>query len=206
MSRHYGPPGWWPAETPFEVIVGAILTQNTAWSRVVPAIANLRREGRLDPHRLVELPEADLVELLRPAGTYRVKARYLRAVTGWLVRFFDGDVARALAGETLAKRAELLALPGVGRETADSILLYAGDHPIFVVDAYTRRIFSRYGLLGGQEDYDAIREWFEARLPKEAPLLNDLHAWIVNVGKDFCRPRRPRCADCPLTACRGRLR
>jgi endonuclease-3 related protein len=198
MAGHFGPLGWWPARSPFEVVVGAVLTQNTAWSRVVLAIGNLEREGLLDPHRLLARSEADLVLLLRPAGTYRVKAVYLREVTGWLVHRYGGDPVRALAGDTLRKRAELLALRGVGCETADSILLYAGGHPIFVVDAYTRRVFSRHGLLGGREDYDRIREWFEARLPRDAALYNEFHAGIVNVGKEFCRPRRPRCADCPL--------
>ncbi len=198
LLDHFGPLGWWPGESPFEVMVGAVLTQNTAWSRVEPAIENLRREGLLEARRLRAVSRERLVKLIRPAGTYRVKARYLRAMLDWLVERYGGDVERALAGETAAKRAELLSLPGIGRETADSILLYAGGHPVFVVDAYTRRIFSRHGLLRGDEDYDRIRERFEAGLPRSAPVLNELHAQIVNVGKEYCRPRKPRCGDCPL--------
>ena len=144
------------------------------------------------------MSESDLAELIRPAGTFRVKARYLKALVGWLATRYDGDLAAALRGDTIPKRRELLALPGVGPETADSILLYAGGHPIFVVDAYTRRVFGRHGLVNARAPYDAIREWFEANLPPGAPVRNDLHAWIVSVGKDHCRPRRPRCSTCPL--------
>lgn len=198
MLAAYGPLDWWPAEGPFEVVVGAVLTQNTAWTRVEAAIDNLRREDLLDARRLHAVPDERLVELIRPAGTFRVKGRYLRAVLDWLVGEYGGDVAAALAGDTRAKREELLALNGVGRETADSILLYAGGHPIFVVDAYTRRIFGRHGFLDPREDYDAIRDWFEERLPADPAVMNELHAQIVITGKDHCRPRRPRCSECPL--------
>jgi endonuclease-3 related protein len=198
MLEHYGPLHWWPAESPFEVVVGAILTQNTAWTRVEMAIGNLREADLLDPKRLHAIPAARLMDLIRPAGTFRLKAGYLRAVLEWLVDWYDGDVDSALAGETLSKRKELLALRGVGRETADSILCYAGGHPIFVVNAYTRRIAARHGWLDGTEDYDAVREWFEARLPADAAVLNEFHAQIVNVGKDFCGARTPRCDGCPL--------
>jgi endonuclease-3 related protein len=198
MLDHFGPLEWWPGETPFEIVVGAILTQNTAWSRVEVAIGRLRDAGRLDAHRLAEVSREELEELIRPAGTFRVKAGYLEGVLDWLIDGYGGDVELALAGDTMAKRAELLSLRGVGRETADSILCYAGGHPIFVVDAYTRRIASRHGWLSGDEAYDEVREWFEARLPKEAAVLSEMHAEIVNVGKDFCRPRTPRCERCPL--------
>jgi endonuclease-3 related protein len=198
MLDHYGPLRWWPGETPFEVMVGAILTQNTAWRRVVPAISNLRNRGLLEPATLHALPEPELAEAIRPAGTFRVKARYLKTLAEWLVAAHGGDAAEALRGETMTKRRELLSLRGIGRETADSILLYAGGHAIFVVDAYTRRILSRHGFVAGDEDYDVIRAWLTERVPATAPLLNELHAQIVNVGKDFCRPRNPRCAACPL--------
>jgi endonuclease-3 related protein len=198
MLEHFGPLHWWPGESAFEVVVGAVLTQNTAWTRVTEAIDNLRTADRLDARRLALLPLPELEELIRPAGTFRVKARYLKNVLDWLVGGYDGDVAAALAGDTMARRAELLAIVGVGRETADSILCYAGNHPILVVDAYTRRILSRHGLIGGREDYDAIREWCEARLPRDPAVLNEFHAQVVNVGKDHCRSRRPRCSGCPL--------
>ena len=199
MSEHFGPLSWWPARTPFEVMVGAILTQNTAWRRVVPAIEALDEAGALDPRAMDGLPQARLADLVRPAGTFRVKARYLEGLVRWLVGEYGGDVGRALEGDTLGKRKELLALAGVGRETADSILLYAGGHAIFVVDAYTRRILSRHGPLDGAEPYDEIREWFEAGLPADPAVLNELHAQIVNVGKDYCRPKAPVCSECPLS-------
>jgi endonuclease-3 related protein len=198
MQEHYGALQWWPGETPFEVMVGAILTQNTAWTRVEVAIENIRSADLLDPKRLRAISRERLSELIRPSGTFRVKAAYLRSLLDWLVTWYDGDVASALAGETMSKREELLAIKGVGRETADSILCYAGGHAIFVVDAYTRRIAARHGWLDGTEDYDTVREWFEERLPNDAPTLNEHHAQIVNVGKDFCHARTPRCEGCPL--------
>lgn len=198
MLRHFGPLGWWPGDSPFEVIVGAILTQNTAWTRVVPAIDNLRRAGLLSPDLLHASADQRIAQLIRPSGTFRVKTRYLRAVLDWLVGNYRGDVEAALAGDTPAKRKELLSLRGVGRETADSILLYAGGHRIFVVDAYTRRVFGRHGCFDPDLNYDAVREWFEARLPEDAGVYNEMHAQIVCVGKEYCRPRRPRCEDCPL--------
>jgi len=193
-----GPLDWWPGESPFEIVVGAILTQNTAWTRVEEAIANLRAADLLDATRLAAVPQDDLERLIRPAGTFRIKAGYLQNVLDWLVDGYGGDVRAALDGDTQSKRAELLALKGVGRETADSILCYAGGHPIFVVDAYTRRILRRHGPLSGDEPYDVIREWFEARLPRDPAVLNEVHAQIVVIGKDRCRPRRPRCETCPL--------
>ncbi|MHC4470609.1 MAG: endonuclease III domain-containing protein [Planctomycetota bacterium] len=198
MLAHLGPQNWWPGESPFEVVVGAVLTQNTAWSRVVLALENLRREGLLDARSLNAVPEDHLATLLRPAGTYRRKAGYLRELLRWLVDGHDGSVERALDGDTASRREELLRLRGIGRETADSILLYAGGHPVFVVDAYTRRIFSRHGMIDPASDYDAIRAWFMERLPRDAALVNELHAQIVAVGKAHCRPRSPRCSECPL--------
>lgn len=198
MLEHVGRLHWWPAESPFEIVVGAILTQNTAWTRVEEAMTNLRAADLLDANRLADLPREELEDLIRPAGTFRIKAGYLGNVLDWLTGRYGGDVERALAGDTMEKRAELLAQNGVGRETADSILCYAGGHAIFVVDAYTRRILRRHGPLEGDEPYDTIREWFEARLPRDAGVLNEVHAQIVVIGKDWCRPRRPRCETCPL--------
>jgi len=198
MLDRFGPLDWWPAKSPFEVVVGAVLTQNTAWTRVEDAIANLRDADLLDAKRLADVAREDLEDLIRPAGTFRVKAGYIGNVLDWLVTGYGGDVEAALRGDTMEKRAELLALSGVGPETADSILCYAGGHAIFVVDAYTRRILSRHGLMSGREAYDVVREWCEARLPRDSAALNEFHAQIVIVGKDFCRPRRPRCSECPL--------
>jgi endonuclease-3 related protein len=199
LLEHFGPLHWWPGESPFEVLVGAVLTQNTAWSRVVPAIENLRREGLLGARALRAVEQRRLEELIRPAGTHRVKAAYLRSVLDWLVERYGGSVERALEGETRAKREELLAIRGVGRETADCFLLYAGGHPVFVVDAYTRRVLSRHGLIEADRAYDDLRIELEARLPREAAVLNEMHAQIVTVGKHFCRPRSPRCSACPLS-------
>lgn len=198
LLHRYGPLGWWPATSPLEVCVGAVLTQNTAWSNVERALRNLRAAGVLgDARAMLAAPEARLSEWIRPAGTFRVKARRLRALLEWIVDRGDGDPAAALRGDPLSLREDLLSVHGVGRETADSILLYAGGHPVFVVDAYTRRVAGRHGWTDPTADYDALRSWFEGRLPREAPLYNQLHAEIVMAGKDHCRPS-PRCASCPL--------
>ncbi len=197
LRARYGPLHWWPAETPFEVCVGAVLTQNTAWSNVEKALAALRAAGLLeDPRAMLALPERRLAALLRPAGYFRVKARRLRALLRWLLDR-GGDAAAALRGDPARLREDLLGVHGVGRETADSILLYAGGHPVFVVDAYTRRVLGRHALFDPAADYDAIRAWFEANLPRDAALFNQFHAEIVVAGKDHCRPR-PRCEGCPL--------
>lgn len=192
-----GPQGWWPGETPFEMAVGAVLTQNTAWVNVERAIANLRAAGALEPHALLALPPERLALLLRPAGYFNVKARRLRALVEFLVRETGGEVAALAAREPAELRLRLLEVPGVGRETADSILLYALGRPVFVVDAYTRRIFGRLGLLDGGADYDRIRGLFERALPREEALFNDYHAQLVAHGKETCRPR-PRCGECVL--------
>ncbi len=191
-----GHQGWWPGDTPYEVVVGAVLTQNTAWANVERAIANLVTAGALDPHRIAALDHDALAALIRPAGYFNVKARRLRAVNDFLLQEADGDVSSLGRGqETEALRARLLRIPGVGRETADSILLYALGRPVFVVDAYTRRLFGRMGLLDPGADYDEIRAFFERRLPRDADLFNDYHAQVVIHGKETCRPR-PRCAGC----------
>ena len=198
LLRRYGPLGWWPAATPLEVCVGAVLTQNTAWGNVERALANLRAAGVLaDARAMLALPRARLEGLLRPAGFFRVKARRLRALLRWIVRRGDGDPAAALRGEPAALREDLLRVHGVGRETADSVLLYAGGLPVFVVDAYTRRVLGRHGWADPGADYDALRALFEGALPRDPDLYNQFHAEVVNVGKDRCRPA-PLCAGCPL--------
>jgi endonuclease III related protein len=196
-ARGHG--GWWPAAHAFEVCVGAILVQNTAWTNVEKALAALRHDELLSFEALQALPQERLASLIRPAGCYNVKARRLRAFLDFLGAEYGGRV-EAMAGEDAAAvRLKLLSVPGIGRETADSIALYAAGLPLFVVDAYTRRVFSRLGLLEGDEDYDAIQRFFMDRLPREAALFNDYHAQIVHLAKDFCRPR-PLCAECPLAA------
>jgi endonuclease III related protein len=198
LSRNLGPMHWWPARTPFEVIVGAILTQNTAWSNVERAIDNLRRARLLTPRAMARVPRARLARLVRPSGYFRQKARKLKAFLRFLDQEYGGSLAQMFRTPTVELRERLLAVHGIGRETADSILLYAGGHAIFVVDAYTHRILGRHGLSEGKPDYEGVRSLVEASLPREASAYNEFHALLVNVGKNWCRARQPRCATCPL--------
>ncbi len=203
MHARLGHQHWWPGETPFEVCVGAILTQNTAWSNVERAIANLKSANVLAPARLHALTEARLAELIRPAGYFNVKARRLRSFLRVLVEECQSDLRELFAGDTRIVRDRLLSINGIGPETADSMLLYAGGHRSFVVDAYTKRIFGRHGWSAADADYPAVKQLCEQALsqkPAEARLdyWQDYHAQLVMVGKHFCRPRALRCAECPL--------
>ena len=197
LFDHYGPREWWPAETPFEVVVGAILTQNTAWRNVEKAITNLKQLGPLTPEALFRLPEETLAEAIRPSGYYRQKGKRLRNFLGMLSDRFECrlDALFDLPTETL--REELLALSGIGPETADSILLYAAGRPVFVIDTYTIRILSRHELLPEETSYAEAQQWVTDHLPEDVQLFNEFHALLVNVGKDFCSPR-PKCSGCPL--------
>lgn len=192
LLARFGPRHWWPARTPFEVAVGAVLTQNTAWVNVERAIANLQGAHLLSPRRLLALPTPRLARLIRPAGYFNLKAKRLKAMVAWWVSGTEG--ARHLA--TL--RRELLAVYGVGPETADSILLYALKRPIFVIDAYTQRIFARHGWVSWGADYETLQRLFMSTLPPDVPLYNEYHALLVELGKTLCLKRRPRCAQCPL--------
>jgi len=201
----YGPQHWWPAETAFEVIVGAILTQSAAWANVEKAIANLRGAGALSPEGLRRLNESQLAALIRPSGYFNAKARKLKAFIALLDGRFGGDLDRLLAAPAAELRSLLLTTHGIGPETADSVLLYAAGRPLFVVDAYTRRLFSRLGLSPGlsrvegpaREDYAAWQALLMEHLPHDAALFNEYHALIVRHGKELCR-RRPLCSSCPL--------
>lgn len=198
MLEALGPSHWWPGETPFEVAVGAILTQNTSWSNTARAIANLRAAGALTPTALAALPDTRLAELIRPAGYFRLKAARLKSFLRFL-RDEAGLSMAALDGKGLATlRPKLLEVKGVGPETADSILLYALGQPSFVVDAYTRRILSRHGMIPEDAGYDEMRDLFMGALDPDPALYNEYHALLVRVGKDFCRPKAPHCAACPL--------
>ncbi len=197
MYKALGPQHWWPAETPTEVIIGAILTQNTAWRNVERAIENLKRANALDWKRLYGLPFEDLAELIRPAGTFNVKARRLKSFIQWFHDRFDLDLDRMFEMPVSSLREELLEVSGIGRETADAILLYAGQMPSFVVDAYTARILYRHNLIDRSADYDEIKELFESNLPDDVQLFNEYHALLVDVGKKHCRPKA-RCEGCPL--------
>jgi endonuclease-3 related protein len=198
LKARFGPQRWWPAETPFEVVVGAILTQNTSWSNVERAIANLKVAGALAPAMICRLAINELEQLIRPTGFFRQKAVRLHHLAKILVDRYGGDVAQLCAGPLDQARGRLLALPGIGPETADAILLYAGQRPSFVVDAYTRRIFTRLGMLSSSEGYQSIRARFLIALPQDVPLFNEYHALIVTLAKGHCRKQRPECATCPL--------
>ena len=197
MYKAFGPQHWWPGDTSTEVIIGAILTQNTSWRNVERAIDNLKRARALDWKRLHELPFEELAGLIRPAGTFNVKARRLKSFIEWFRRRFDLDLDRMFACSLSSLREELLEVRGIGRETADAILLYAGQKPSFVVDAYTARILFRHHLIDRSADYEEIKDLFESNLPDDVQLFNEYHALLVNVGKHHCRPKA-RCEGCPL--------
>jgi endonuclease-3 related protein len=197
LAGAYGPQHWWPAKTATEVVVGAILTQNTAWGNVERAIARLREARCLTFTALRDIGEAELAELIRSSGTYRVKARRLKAFVEALWRDHGGSLAGMLAGEVEEARRRLLAVKGVGAETADAILLYAGERASFVVDAYTMRILRRHFVIDGGADYESTRALFHRGLPEDAKLFNEYHALLVQVGKRHCR-KRAACAGCPL--------
>ncbi len=193
----FGPQHWWPGESPLEVLIGAVLVQNTSWKNVERAIANLRRDGLMDPHTLDRLPQEEIEELVRPAGYYRVKARRLRNLIRFLVERYDGSLDAMFATPLGTLREELLSINGVGPETADSILLYAGGLPKFVVDAYTHRVFARHGWVPFDTDYHQLQEHFESGLEEDAPMWNEYHALLVRVGNVHCRAK-PKCEGCPL--------
>ena len=197
----YGDQQWWPGDTPFEVMVGAVLTQNTAWGNVEKVIANLKAAGALSPEVMLALPDAELAELVRPSGYFNIKARRLKNFCRFLL---EAGGEAALAGlSTPALRAAVLAVNGVGPETCDDILLYAFDRPVFVIDAYTRRLLQRYGLATGKESYEALREGFEAALGPDVGLFQQYHALVVQHAKVSCA-NRPRCPACCLEeVCEG---
>jgi endonuclease-3 related protein len=194
----FGPQQWWPGDSPFEVMVGAVLVQNTAWRNVERAIANLREENLMDPLRLFALPVDELAELIRPAGYYQLKARRLRNLLQLVVQSYAGSLDKMFATELAALREQLLGVHGIGPETADAILLYAGGLPTFVVDTYAHRVLVRHGWIGDDASYDEIKELFEASLPADQALYNEYHALLVRVGKDYCKRSQPRCDACPL--------
>ena len=183
MLAGLGPSHWWPGETPFEISLGAILTQNTAWTNVEKALHNLRSENLLHPPALYELPEQALAELIRPAGFFRIKARRVRNFLHFLHETCDLDMEELRSRDMSTLRARLLNISGIGPETADSILLYALDFPSFVVDAYTRRILNRHGLVPEDIGYEELRDYFMDVLPADTPLFNEFHALLVRVGK-----------------------
>lgn len=197
LFRHFGPQHWWPGETEFEIITGAILTQNTSWSNVEKAIKNLREGNYLSADKLYNLEINKLAELIRPAGYYNIKAKRLKNFLSWLFCNYDGRLANLKRLSVDRLREELLAIKGIGPETADSILLYAFDKEIFVIDAYTARITIRHQLIEPEADYGQLQDLFKSNLPADVKLFNEYHALLVRVGKEFCRTKA-RCDNCPL--------
>lgn len=198
MMEALGPSHWWPAEDPFEVCLGAILTQNTNWANVDRALWNLRQAGLLDPEKLSNQDDDRVADLIRPAGYFRVKTRRLKNFLFFLRTEARYDLEALKRQDQDVLRARLLTVNGIGPETADSILLYALHRPTFVVDAYTLRIMSRHGLVSDSTGYERLRSFFMDALPHEVPLFNEYHALLVRVGKRWCRKKSGLCSECPL--------
>lgn len=204
LYRTFGPQHWWPAKTEFEIIVGAILTQQTTWKNVEKAIKNLRKNKLLTIKSLANAPLKKIEELVQPAGYYHQKSKRLKEISTYFLRKYQGNLNNFFKKGTKSLREELLILRGVGKETADSILLYAGEKRIFVVDAYTRRILKRANLFA-ENDYDKIRMFFEDNLPKDIKIYQEFHALLVKLGKEFCK-KKPLCKLCPLyKLCPGKV-
>ena len=200
----FGPQHWWPAKTRFEIIVGAILTQQTTWENVEKAIKNLQEKHLLTIESLANTPLKKIEKLVQPAGYYHQKSKRLKEISTYFLRKYQGNLNKLFKNNTKSLREELLTLPGIGEETADSILLYAGEKRIFVVDAYTRRILSRLGLLPAG-DYDRIRMFFEDNLPGDIKIYQEFHALLVKLGKEFCK-KKPLCQICPLGTVKNKMK
>lgn len=198
LMDNYGPQHWWPADGPFEVIVGAILTQSAAWNNVERAINNLKRAGALSPTLLRQLTRDEIGRLIYPSGYYNAKAFKLKSLANWLGEKYRDNLDRLFAGSTESLRQQLLSLHGIGQETADSIILYAANKPVFVIDAYTRRIISRIGLAPERNSYAWFQRLFMDNLPLDARLFNEYHALLVHLAKQACLRRDPVCSQCCL--------
>lgn len=199
LYKAYGPQDWWPAKTRFEVIVGAILTQNTAWTNVEKAIKNLKGADLLLPEKIRNTSDKKLARLIRPAGYYNIKAKRLKNFISFLYSGYGGSLLKLSSEKSDKLKIALLGVNGIGPETCDSIMLYALNKKIFVVDAYTKRIFSRHGFFKESSDYHAVQKYFMDNLPASVRLYNEFHALIVRLGKEFCRTK-PNCRSCPLTS------
>jgi endonuclease-3 related protein len=199
LSHAFGPQHWWPGDTPFEIAVGAILTQNTNWGNVEKAIQNLKNRDALSVRVIYEMPVKELAELIRPAGYFNVKAQRLKSFINFLMCDYHGSMKRMKTEEFQQMRVKLLAVNGIGPETADSILLYALQKPVFVIDAYTKRVLSRHCILDNGRSYDEFQALFHAILKKDERLFNEYHALFVKLGKTFCRKSKSLCDTCPLS-------
>ena len=197
MTAYYGPLNWWPAETAYEVCIGAILTQNTAWTNVEKAISALKGAEVLSQKSLMQIDRSELAGLIRPSGFFNIKSERIKSFVQWLDSRFNGSLDEMFAGDWLELRSELLKVKGVGPETCDAILLYAGHKPSFVVDSYTKRLFHRLGLLDGKESYEETRTIFMTNLTADVGVYNEYHAVIVEHCKRYCR-KKPACGDCLL--------
>ena len=197
LFESFGKQYWWPGDSKFEVIIGAILTQNTNWTNVEKAIKNLKAAKVFTPRKLYEIKQEELAELIKPSGYFNVKAKRLKHFIEWLFVNYNGSLAKLFKLDYTELREQLLSVNGIGRETADSIILYAAEKPTFVVDAYTKRVLVRHGVITDDCDYDTIKAVFEDNLPKEVSLFNEYHALIVMVGKYYCKPKM-KCEECPL--------
>ena len=198
LYSFFGPQYWWPADEPFEVMVGAILTQNTNWQNVERAIGNLKKNKSLSPGKMYKMPEKKLGQFIRPSGYYNIKAKRLKAFLKFFTEECGADFRRMAKADTAILRRQLLSVNGIGPETADSMLLYALNKPVFVVDAYTKRILSRHSLIKEGFDYQEVQNLFMQNLKNEVKLFNEYHALLVKLGKDICLKNKPRCNLCPL--------
>ncbi|MBU4602016.1 endonuclease III domain-containing protein [bacterium] len=198
LYNYFGPLNWWPGDTPFEIMVGAILTQNTSWSNAEKAINNLKKENLLEPRKLYRINQEGLAQLVKPSGYYNIKAQRLKNFVNLFVNDFEGSAEKMFSGDGRELRKKLLKVNGIGPETADSILLYAGKKAFFVVDAYTKRIFSRHKLISKDSTYYQIQEFFNQNLDRDVELFNEFHAQIVMLGKTICTSKNPDCAKCPI--------
>jgi endonuclease-3 related protein len=202
MLEYFGPRNWWPADSPLEVMVGAVLTQNTAWTNVEKAIENIKAAGALSIENLNSVQEKTLAEWIRPSGYYNLKAKRLKALLYFIKVIYRGDLNKMKEAPLETLREQLLKVYGIGNETADSILLYALNKPVFVVDAYTHRIFTRHHIIKENTSYEEVQRFFIVNLPRDIQLYNEYHALIVETGKTFCR-KKPLCHDCPLSGLNG---
>ena len=198
LYKRFGQRHWWPGDKRFEIIIGAILTQNTAWGNVEKAIGNLKKKRVLNIKALSRMHEKGLARLIRPSGYYNIKARRIKEFLSFLNTSYKGSLARMFQNGLFQLREGLLSIKGIGPETADSILLYAGNKPIFVIDAYTRRIFSRHGFIDKDAEYSELQSLFMENLPRDITLFNEFHALIVELGKSICKSKQPLCSKCPI--------
>ena len=197
LFKSFGKQHWWPGDTDFEIIVGAILTQNTNWGNVEKAIKNLKEAKVFTPRKLYEIDIQELAELIRPSGYFNVKAKRLKHFIEWLFLKYNGSLPKMFKQDCVTLREELLSINGIGRETADSILLYAAQKPTFVIDAYTKRVLVRHELIPEEYEYEEMKAFFEENLPEDVSLYNEYHALLVRVGKYYCKPKE-QCEECPL--------